>query len=494
MSVAGPRPTPSTPVVRARRTFKGWLIRGAIFGASLLFAIGLIALSQGWQPWRAVVARRLEIKPKNQTRTAPRPIVRPGEELRDALAEAARQAARGVVAIQTVGQANSRNLGAGFVVSRDGLIATNFHVVSSATAAQVRLPDGRAFAVAGYAAVDQQRDLALLRLESPPEDLVALPLGDFATEIKPAAAVMAIGHPRGVEFSIFDGRVSRFVLTRELDDDGQRFVRKLTNSSENLRWLQHTADLAEGNSGGPLIDVQGRVVGINTWINRGGGLNFALDIRYLRELLGKVDSEKLTSLESLAKTDVQAAMIVARLSAEQTEKLFAAAEAMHWLPMDQLDYRVLSELAVAVVASHLPQNVAGDKFDGERLHALQTAVTRIEQKLAGKKPFGTPDQITIVNEQAALQVNEAHRGLFFFGEVERVVSGEKGQRAVIMHLIGTEQRLLLPLDGKFLDPQPGSVYAVLGVNLRGEVIRYGDNPLQLISAPVILSRTFIPVP
>ncbi len=489
MSVAGPSRPPSPPVTRARRTFTGWLVRSTIVLGSLLAGGGLIAWAQGWRPWPAVVQRE-----SSQPPVSARPVpIRAGQELRDVMAEAARKAARGVVAIQTVGQANTRNLGAGFVLSREGLIATNFHVVSSATAAQVRLPDGRVFAVAGYAAVDPARDLAVLKLEAPPRDLPVLALGDLATEIKPAAAVMAIGHPRGAEFSIFDGRVSRFILTRELDDDGQRFVRKLTNSGENLRWLQHTADLAEGNSGGPLIDAQGRVVGINTWINRAGGLNFSLDVRYLRELLSKVASDALTPLEALAKNDVQAAMIVSRLSAEQTEKLFAKAEAMQWLPQDHSDYRVLSELAVSVVASHLPQNVAGDKFDAERLHELQTAVTRVEQKLAAKKPFGSPDQITIVNEQAAPQVQEAHRGLFFFGEVERVVTGEQGQRAVIMRLIGTPQRLLLPLDGKFLDPQPGSVYGVLGVNLRGEVVRYGDNPLQLISAPVILSRTFLPV-
>ncbi|HTN75099.1 MAG TPA: trypsin-like peptidase domain-containing protein [Pirellulaceae bacterium] len=472
------------PQPRARRTWRGVLARLLILGSCAALAAAIMAWSQGWRPW--AVAEPIASKP------APRP--RPPATLapRDLFAEEARRAARGVVAIQTVGQANARTLGAGFIVSNDGLVATNYHVVSTATAAQVRLPDGRTYGVRGYAAVDRAHDLALLRLEAPPDDLPVLALGDFATEVKPAAAIMAIGHPRGVEFSLFDGRLSRWVLSRELDDDGRRFVRKLTESDENVCWLQHTAALAEGNSGGPLIDTHGRVVGINTWINRAGNLNFAVDVRYLRELLKQTD-QPLTPLEHLARSDVQASVIISRISAERVEELLRQVEALQWLPADEAQYRAFSELSLAIVASHLPESFAGDKADGERFHKLQMTVARIEAKLKNEHKLGTPEQITIVNEQASALVSEAHRGVFFFGEVERVVTGSQGQRGLLMKLIGTRQMLFLSLDGQFLDPAPGAIFGVFAANLQGEVVRYGENPLQLISAPVLVSRTFVPV-
>lgn len=473
---------------RARRTLRGWLLRMGLSLTAILLAIGCAAWSVGWRPWRPALPEPVlrgevaKVRSTLNSQHAPR----------DLFADVARGAARGVVSIQTVGQANTRNLGAGFIVRRDGLVATNYHVVSSATEAQVRLPDGRSFAVSGYAAVSPEHDLAILKLAAPPEELAVLPLADFATQAKPASAVMAIGHPRGLEFSLFDGRVSRWVLTGDLDHDGQRFVKKLTGSSENLRWLQHTAALDEGNSGGPLIDPQGHVVGINTWIHRIGGLNYALDVRYLRELLSEV-GEELTPLETLARSDVQAATLVSRLSSEHVDKLWSQVEAMQWLPVDELQYRAMSELSLAMVAAHLPESFQGDKRDAERWHQLQLAVTRIEEKLKARTKFGTPDQITIVNEQAEKIIGERHRGVFFFGEVERIVTGQQGQRGVLVKLIGSRQMVFFSLDGQFFDHTPGSVLAIFAVNLQGEVVRYGDNPLQLIAAPVLVSRTFLPV-
>ena len=63
-----------------------------------------------------------------------------------------------------------------------------------------------------------------------------------------------------------------------------------------------------------------------------------------------------------------------------------------------------------------------------------------------------------------------------------------------MQLAGTEQMLFLPLDGSLFDAEPGTTCLVLGVNYDGKVVRYGENPLRLITAPVIASRSFVPLP
>ena len=466
--------SPAKP--RAARTLTGWIVRLSFWVVLLTLIGGVLVMANGWRPPSTPVP----------TAAAPRPkkVAPP-----DPLAASARQAARSVVSIQTVGQGNTRNLGAGFVIEGD-LIATNFHVVSSATQAQVRFADGRLFAVQGYAAALPQHDLAILRLEAPPNDLAPLP---FATQSPaPASQVMAIGHPRGVEFAFVAGRVSQRVKTSQLSDDAQRFVQKLTGSSEELTWLQHTATLAEGNSGGPLIDDQGTVVGINTWISRETGANYALTSEALRALAASVTSQTRPLLE-LARPDVRAAAVVARLSAARVQTLFESAEAQRWLPASAADYRPFQELALAMMAAHLPQSFEGDATDEARIAELQTAVTRIEDALHAKTDFGAPDQITIVNEQAAAALRQPFAGVFCFAEVVRVVSGDHGQRGMLMQLVGDAQPLFVSLDGQLLEPQPGEIYALLGVNLRGEVVRYGDNPLKLTTAPVIVSRTLIPL-
>jgi S1-C subfamily serine protease len=466
---------PSTP--RASRTLTGWTLRGVFWLGCLSVVAIAVIVGSGWRPWRAAPVVVTPRKPVSNGAVG------------DPLASAARQAARSVVSIQTIGPGNTRNLGAGFLVE-DRLVATNFHVMSAATEAQVRFADGRVFAIAGYAAADREHDLALLRLSAPPVDVTALPLAD--DDVPLATKVMAIGHPRGVEFAFVEGRISQRIATGDLPSDGQRFVRKLTGAGDGLRWLQHSASLAEGNSGGPLIDEGGRVVGINTWINRQAATNYALDGRYLRELLDQA-TNTTRPLDALARPDVQASALIARMTAQRVETLFTEAERIGWLPATTADYRQLSELALAMTAAHLPQNFRGDKRDQARAHELQTAVVKLEERLRVKKHFGSPDQITIVNEQATLVVDRAHTGVFCFIEVERTVEGERGQRGMLVHLIGSERPLFISLDGQFLQPQPGQTFALFGANFSGEVVRYGDNPLKLITAPVIVSRTFIPV-
>jgi hypothetical protein len=71
-----------------------------------------------------------------------------------------------------------------------------------------------------------------------------------------------------VEFSPFDGKISRLIHTSQLSAATQKFVRELTGSQRDHRWNQHTANLSDGNSGGPLVAENGEVLGINTWVDR----------------------------------------------------------------------------------------------------------------------------------------------------------------------------------------------------------------------------------
>ena len=158
--------------------------------------------------------------------------------------------------------------GSGFVWDAAGHIVTNNHVIEGATAAQVGLADGRVFP-ARLVGRDPSHDLAVLRIEAddPPP---ALPLGRSAG-IRVGQSVLAIGNPFGLDWTLTTGVVS--ALDRELNEGRGPVIRGL---------IQTDAAINPGNSGGPLIDSEGRLIGVNTAIyspsGSSAGIGFAVPV------------------------------------------------------------------------------------------------------------------------------------------------------------------------------------------------------------------------
>ncbi|MDT8420498.1 MAG: DegQ family serine endoprotease [Desulfuromonadales bacterium] len=154
------------------------------------------------------------------------------------------------------------SLGSGFIISPDGYILTNDHVVNGADEVTVRLADGRSFA-AKIRGSDEKLDLALLKIDTG-EQLPVAKLGN-SEKLQVGEWVMAIGNPFGLEQTVTVGIVSakgRVIGAGPYDD-----------------FIQTDASINPGNSGGPLCNMRGEVVGINTAIIRGGqGIGFALPI------------------------------------------------------------------------------------------------------------------------------------------------------------------------------------------------------------------------
>ena len=157
-----------------------------------------------------------------------------------------------------------RGEGSGFIVRNDGVILTNAHVVANADQVTVKLNDRREFN-AKVVGVDKRTDIAVLRIEA--KDLPVVALGNDA-ELKVGQWVVAIGAPFGFENSVTQGIVS--AKSRSLPDDA------------SVPFIQTDVAVNPGNSGGPLFDLQGRVVGINSQIySRSGGfqgVSFAIPI------------------------------------------------------------------------------------------------------------------------------------------------------------------------------------------------------------------------
>jgi len=168
----------------------------------------------------------------------------------------------------------TRALGSGFVISADGRILTNNHVVSGSSKIEVTLPDQSRY-IAKVLVKDRGDDLALIQIE-PKKKLPFLKLGDSDT-LQVGQKVLAIGNPFGYAGTLTTGVVSS--LGRE--------IRSENSTLEGL--VQIDAAINEGNSGGPLLDSQGNVIGINTAIfapNGGNiGIGFAMPINRAKAML-----------------------------------------------------------------------------------------------------------------------------------------------------------------------------------------------------------------
>jgi len=166
--------------------------------------------------------------------------------------------------------------GSGFVWGREGHIVTNYHVIQGADRLQVTLADQSSYD-AEIVGVAPDKDLAVLRIEAPRDTLKPLALGG-SRDLAVGQMVLAVGNPFGLDQTLTVGVVS--ALGRELTSPAGRTIRDV---------IQTDAAINPGNSGGPLLDSQGRVIGVNTAIyspsGASAGIGFAVPVDSVRRLV-----------------------------------------------------------------------------------------------------------------------------------------------------------------------------------------------------------------
>lgn len=207
-----------------------------------------------------------------------------------------------LVTVRQIGRdGQKRGTGSGFIVSEDGLIVTNLHVTGEGRPIEIELADGSVHRVVEIHSSDRRYDIAIVRIDAGKEKLTALPLGD-SSKVQQGDLIAGFGAPQGLTFSVVPGVVSAI---RELEPN---FVGEET---PDYPMMQLAMPIEQGNSGGPVVNLDGEVLGVVTLRHRvTDNLGFAVlsdDVQVLLDkpnpvsidrwrTIGVLDSKRWTPL------------------------------------------------------------------------------------------------------------------------------------------------------------------------------------------------------
>ena len=342
-------------------------------------------------------------------------------------------------------------LGSGFIVDRTGIILTNNHVVAGADEVVVKLADNRRFA-ARVLGSDPPTDVAVIRLDKPPPDLQAVTLGD-SDRVRVGDYVLAIGNPLGMGQTVTMGIVSakNRVLGEKLGEVDPRYE----------DFIQTDAAINQGNSGGPLFNFKGEVIGVNAAIiNPGIAMNvgFAIPINLARRM-----AEQIRSVGRVARGYLG-------VSGEDFTPERAAELGVPYVPGALVNTvgRGTPAAAAGLAPNDVIVEISGKPVDGHR---------RLMASIALLRP----------GEKAKLVYLRGGRRL----EVVVTVGAPEGAAGGQASLLGVAVR---PLDGResgMLGLGAGSGLMVVGVDPRGPAsgaIEAGDVLLALDGKPITLAR------
>lgn len=374
------------------------------------------------------------------------------------------EAERAVVKFEVPQPGGELITGTGFLIDSRGWVATNHHVVARAsTAARVKMHDGRQVEIDGIIVLAPESDLAIVQLAEMPSNALLLDIG-YRSQPKVGMQVYAYGHPLNNDFSLVKGIVSRVLTTAAFEaqqPEGSNALSRLGSPPDHL-WIQTDATVSQGNSGGPLLDEKCRVIGVNTFANLDARFGFASHVKYLKELADRATGEPtpLRRPSEIAAAG-RAEQIERRRrqrnlepTPENLRKLFDAAAALDWKPVDKEAYDSLADLALMLTLAKEPTA----SFE------LSDAADRLLEKI--KAVSWTGDRLGAINKFAADQVKKPGNGAVFSGMVVcNVVIKPSNANAIIIYVRGMSELLLVPLDNNALTPTPGTRMIVFGAVL-----------------------------
>ncbi len=285
--------------------------------------------------------------------------------------------------------------GSGFVVDAEGIIATNYHVIEGAREATVVFPNKETYPVKGFMTIIPNKDMALLRIDTRGKRFPVLSLADKL----PAKGerVFAFGAPLGMSGSVSEGIVAALRGGEEVrgilrEASSKDIYTEVLGYDTDIQWIQTTTPISPGNSGGPLVNAQGEVVGINTWQNRiGQNLNFSISISHLRDLISSAGHvvQSLSMLPPARHRD-----------AADSDKTLAVWKKLNRLKNELNGKMTASEKRIAAIAPADPRNPlkgynARMKKKAGEYHTLGQAFSDFAAKVKGIKTTGIDTNLLI---------------------------------------------------------------------------------------------------
>jgi serine protease Do len=338
--------------------------------------------------------------------------------------------------------------GSGFIVSDDGYVLTNAHVIDGADRVTVRLSDRREYQ-AEVIGRDQQSDVALLKIEA--DELPSVRIGD-SDAIEIGDWVLAIGSPFGFERSATQGIVS--ATGRSLPD------------GTYVPFIQTDAAVNPGNSGGPLFNLDGEVIGINSQIysRTGGyqGLSFAIPINLAMDVVEQLKTRGHVSRGWLG------------VSIQDLNQPLAESFGLD-RPAGALISEVIAD-SPAAAAGLQPGDVIVS-YNGRELERSGDL-----PPLVGRTPIGENAMLTVLRDGEPREIEVAIGELERSGETVELASAEQeGARlGVAVAGLDAEQRRQLDLDQGVMvrEVQPGSPAASAGIQQGDVILSFNNRPVE----------------
>ena len=381
------------------------LIAG-VLGGVVVLVIGAILIETDVIDTGDSTTRVVRQAPISQTATDPA-ATQSGKTVQDIY----RQEGRGVVYIQSEGvsggedafgqQQQGTATGSGFVVDKDGTIITNAHVVDGASKVTVSFEEGGDAIDADVKGVDDDADIAVLKINPEGRNLTVLPLGD-SSKLSVGDPVVAIGNPFGLQRTVTTGIVS--ALQRQVDAPSGFPISDV---------IQTDASINPGNSGGPLLNAKGEVIGINSQIATGGGqgsvgIGFAVPIDQAKRELPKLRAGQEVKRAYLG-------VVMSDLT-EQTAK--------------QLDLPVEEGALVQTVSNGSPAEKAGLHAGSSTGRGADVIVS-----IDGKSVAGADDVVQAVSEK---QPGDSVEIEYYRGNDKRTVTVKLGERPAQVASTGSQ--------------------------------------------------------
>ncbi|HEX6752249.1 MAG TPA: trypsin-like peptidase domain-containing protein [Solirubrobacterales bacterium] len=267
----------------------------ALLGGAVVAAFGWVAIASGWieaedgstTTIAAPLSAPIEVKDSGGGNLVNQIYRRDGQGVAFIQASKAPEESSGINPFgepEPEGEGGGVATGSGFLIDTQGHIITNSHVVDGASEVQVTIGSNETSHDAEIIGTDPATDVALLKVDVPADQLHPLALGD-SSKVQVGDPVVAIGNPFGLNRTVTSGIVS--ALQRQI---------QAPNGFSISHVIQTDAAINPGNSGGPLIDASGRVIGINSQIQSGGGggnvgIGFAVPINTARDVVGQIKQD-----------------------------------------------------------------------------------------------------------------------------------------------------------------------------------------------------------